>query len=78
MARCRMMRRWKCAECGAVFAEPDEVSWQEEMSGDGWAWEKFTELYCPNCGSQEIGECIDDGEVSRPYREKIWSIHRDL
>jgi len=49
-----MVERWKCDGCGAVFSEPDEVSWKEEMSGDGWAWQTFTELYCPRCGSQDI------------------------
>lgn len=59
-----MIEQWKCSDCGAVFSEPDEVSWKEEMSGDGWAWQTFTELFCPHCGSQDIeryyGEDEDD------------------
>ena len=59
-----MVEQWKCSDCGAVFSEPDEVSWKEEMSGDGWAWQTFTELFCPRCGSQDIeryyGEDEDD------------------
>ena len=54
---------WRCADCGSTFDEPDEVTWKEEMSGDGWAWQTFTELYCPNCGSQEIEEDIKDVET---------------
>ena len=58
------MESYKCSDCGAVFTEPDEVSWKEEMSGDGWAWQTFHEYYCPECGSQDIeryyGEDEDD------------------
>ena len=64
MARRRVMESYKCSDCGAVFTEPDEVSWKEEMSGDGWAWQTFHEYYCPECGSQDIeryyGEDEDD------------------
>lgn len=60
----RMLELWKCADCGAVFDDPVCVRWKEEMSGDGWAWQTFTEYYCPNCDSQEIeryyGEEYDD------------------
>lgn len=59
-----MAELYKCDDCGAVFTEPKEHKWKEEMSGDGWAWQTFTELYCPNCDSQEIepyyGEDCDD------------------
>ena len=48
-----------CSDCGAMFDEPKEVSWKEEMSGDGWAWQTFTDLLCPECGSQEIEQAYE-------------------
>ena len=53
---------FRCNDCGAKFSEPDEVSWKEEMSGDGWAWQTFVELYCPKCGSQNIEKYYGDNE----------------
>lgn len=63
-----MAELYKCDDCGAVFDEPDEFSWREEMSGDGWAWQTFTERYCPICGSQDFdryyGEDENDAETA--------------
>ena len=50
------MGQWKCFDCGAVFDEPREHSYKEEMSGDGWAWQTFTDYFCPMCGSDFIEE----------------------
>lgn len=49
-----MIEQWKCKDCGSVFDEPDSRSWKEEMSGDGWAWQTFTDYFCPVCGSEDI------------------------
>ena len=54
---------YRCAHCGAVFSEPDEVSWKEEMSGDGWAWQTFAEYYCPECGSDDFDEYTEDEDA---------------
>lgn len=59
-----MVERWKCADCGAVFNDPDEASWKEDMNGEGWAWQTFTELYCPSCGAQEIERYYGEDEES--------------
>lgn len=61
------MAMYRCAECGATFDEPNIESWREEMSGDGWAWQTFTEYYCPQCGSQDIAECYgEDADDAEP------------
>lgn len=54
----------KCAECGAVFDEPDYK--------DGWtsyeAWGSFFKHndaipICPECGSEDIEEYVEELEV---------------
>ena len=47
----------RCAECGAEFDEPIVNRRREDMNGEG-AWQTWIEWYCPECGGQEIEECI--------------------
>ena len=51
-----MTERWKCADCGAVFDEPDERWWIEDH-GEGMR-ERWTALVCPECGSEEVDEFV--------------------
>lgn len=60
-----MKERWKCGDCGAVFAEPDERTWTENH-GEGMR-ERWLELLCPYCGSEEIDRYFgeeDDAETT--------------
>ena len=53
-----MANGYRCADCGARFAEPEERRWVEDH-GHGLR-EKWTALACPICGSEEIDEAGDD------------------
>lgn len=53
---------WKCLDCGAIFYEPCEKSWREDMNGDGWAFQTITDLFCPYCGSDEIEQYYGKSE----------------
>ena len=46
---------YKCDECGNIFEEP--ARWQEERSGDGWAWEDTGGSPCCKSGYYEVDEC---------------------
>lgn len=56
-----MDRIWKCADCGERFDEPDVRERREDMNGEG-AWFTWIEFRCPECGSEDISEEIDDAE----------------
>lgn len=49
-----MVERYQCSDCGAIFTEPKEKTWREDLSEEGWGWCTFTDLLCPICGSEEI------------------------
>lgn len=51
---------WKCADCGALFEEPEEHRWVEDH-GDGML-ERWVEICCPVCGSTEIDECWEESD----------------
>ena len=60
-----MTERWKCADCGAVFDEPEWETRREDMNGEG-AWYTWVFCRCPKCGSKNndyyYGEGEDDAE----------------
>lgn len=48
-----------CERCGAVFDEPTIYEYRENLDGEhGWA--TFTEMYCPECGSDDLEDINDD------------------
>lgn len=55
---------FRCRWCKATFDEPNIVSYEEDMNGEG-AWFTWHELRCPECGSEEIDEIVEiNGEES--------------
>lgn len=48
-----------CTRCRAVFDEPMIYEYRENLDGEhGWA--TFTEMYCPECGSDDLEDINDD------------------
>lgn len=50
--------KYVCADCGAVFDEPEVKRWKE-YHDDGWA-EDWAAYLCPVCGSEEVDEREED------------------
>ena len=44
--------KYVCADCGAVFDEPEVKRWKEYQD-DGWV-EDWAAYLCPVCGSEEV------------------------
>ena len=57
-----MIERWKCQNCGMYFSEPRERIWYEDH-GEGMR-ERWLELLCPVCGSDQIDECTEDEDAA--------------
>ena len=46
---------FECLNCGHIFEEP--ITWREERSGDGWAWEECSGSPCCHSDYDEVHEC---------------------
>lgn len=54
---------WRCECCGAMFDEPVAKTVKENLDGENGWWESI-EMYCPECGGDQIMEVqIDDAEM---------------
>ena len=61
------MSRYQCFYCDAIFTE-DEADYHTVLEPHWWLddcpMEELCFMACPECGSEEIEECFDDGEES--------------
>ena len=60
------MSKFKCTECDEIFDEDDSDS-RREFVGEFWGVPAYEDLMaCPNCGSTEIEEYIEEEEEEEP------------
>lgn len=52
---------YRCDRCGGDFFEPDSKEVLENMDGEN-GWWRYTETFCPYCGSRDFEEATEGGE----------------
>lgn len=55
------MAMYRCADCGAVFADPELRERRENLDGYLGIW-NYVYFVCPECKSDEVDEYWEDDD----------------